>query len=163
MESCPPCQATRRLPAWHRQAAGHLQKHGQEVHRVDCAAYKPDSQTDHPISNSEPHQRTFSLSTQADIFPGQRQRYEIKQEAGQLETGDQGEQEPGRLNHHRLYRSKPHRRRRHDHHDGAGGDSRAEGVLSEGHSPYLKDYSDPGDALHTRSGNTSFDQPCRRP
>ena len=37
--------------------------------------HQPDSQTDHPISNSEPHQRTFSLSNHADIFAGQRQRF----------------------------------------------------------------------------------------
>ena len=52
---------------------GHLRKHGQEIRLVDRAARKPDSRTDRPISNSEPHQRTYSLSTWADVFAGQRQ------------------------------------------------------------------------------------------
>ena len=50
VEGCPPRQTAGCLSAWHRQVTRHLQKHRQEVHRVDCLAHKPDSHTDHPIS-----------------------------------------------------------------------------------------------------------------
>ena len=72
VESRPPRQAARCLPEGHRQATGYFQKHGQEVRRLASSPHQPDSWTDYPISNSAPYQRTFSLSTWADIFAGQR-------------------------------------------------------------------------------------------
>ena len=63
VENCPPRQAARCLPEGHRQATGYFQKHGQEVRRLASSPHQPDSQTDYPISNSAPYQRTFSLST----------------------------------------------------------------------------------------------------
>ena len=62
-KACPPRQAARCLPEEHRQATGYFQKHGQEVRRLASSPHQPDSQTDCPISNSLPYQRTFSLST----------------------------------------------------------------------------------------------------
>ena len=72
VEGCPPRQSAGCLPKGHRQAIGYFQKHSQEIRRLARSTHHPDFQTNYPISNSAPYQRTFSLSTYADIFAGQR-------------------------------------------------------------------------------------------